>query len=606
MPETTGWWRELTLPEGVQWYRTPTVVRATGTLNFTDASATQNPAYTTMLAELRAWAGENGLRLTIANVRENYVDSFGGYSRRPYKFYAQQADAPEIDTSYAWADDFECPFCGEEHLAYTQVCGSQGIACADCHVCPDWGDRTFSMQDGRFVCSSCYHACEDEECEVQCGRNTRYCATHGVSATCDHCGEFMQAHINEESPWNSAANFDVLCGDCYASVCPNCDRHYNSEFTFSSEMDAYVCRRCFMALAYGGNEEELDRDVTMASRALRIPTIPGRESIRTCGVEIEGATGTGNGNDLAQALYNNNLSAVDGVMGYHHGPGEESFAHVERDSSVDWEVVMGPFNPADVADVGMLNETVRTVREMVHDGVLALDLRAGLHIHVEAARVSLDGAFNLNSLFAYLEDVIFRLGAARWPIHRAIANEHYTQPIPKGLRKLQFARHHHSSDDSRYYALSFANYFDRIFNNCGCGAVRYDSWEECTCDLGKCTFEFRVFNTTANPRKLHAYLALTQALVAKAMTMGRIDNPAETFPALSFAAKRFKDMSDTEQTLLVEEWQARLTWLFSELPLTDDEKESLIYCLRYSELESVGGEFIDTLLPQEVAEEVTA
>lgn len=442
--------------------------------------------------------------------------------------------------------------------------------------------------------------CEQEGCETQ-AIGSRFCDEHGVLESCTTCPYSVIRGYDEEG-FLVDAEGNPYCNTCATRLCPSCNSYSRQELTYSHDADLYVCRRCFL----GADEaESFDDDAEIRNRQLVIPVIPGRENIRMCGVEIEGGNGHGNGEDLAARLYDDGLSAIDGVASYHHG--SDGFAHVERDSSVDWEAVIGPLNPAVQADVSKLNRVMRLIRGMVKDGTLTLDLRAGCHIHVEAARTSLDGAFNLNTLFAYAEDVIFRLGAARWPIHRAISDSHYTQPIPKENRKVQFARAHAEDDGARYFALSFNNYFSQMLNRCRCGATRYDSWEDCTCNLGKCTFEFRVFNTTANPRKLHAYLALTQALVAKAMEMGKLDNPAEEFPVHAFVSRRFKDMVSIEQEEIVEEWRERLTWLFNELPLTDEEKDSLGYCVRYSELEAVGEDFLNALLPQQkITEEVTA
>lgn len=449
--------------------------------------------------------------------------------------------------------------------------------------------------------SNTHILCEYEGCEAQAiGR--LFCDDHGVIESCTRCPSYSEHALDVESSYLVDAEGNPYCEGCSQSLCPSCNRFSRQGRTYSRDSDLYVCRRCFL----GADEaESFDDNADLRNRELVIPVIPGRENIRTCGVEIEGGNGTGNGDDLARALFEQDLSNLDEMGGYHHG--HDGFAHVERDSSVDWETVIGPLNPAVQADVTRLNQVMRIIRGMVKAGTLTLDLRAGCHIHVEAAGTSLDGAFNLNTLFAYAEDVIFRLGAARWPIHRAISDSHYTQPIPKENRKIQFARAHAEGDEARYYALSFTNYFSQMLNRCRCGATRYDSWEDCTCDLGKCTFEFRVFNTTANPRKLHAYLALTQALVAKAMVMEKVENPVAEFPAHAFVSHRFKDMSEIEQEEIVEEWRERLTWLFRELPLTDEEKESLGYCIRHSELEAVGEEFITELLPeQQVTEEVTA
>jgi hypothetical protein len=122
-----------------------------------------------------------------------------------------------------------------------------------------------------------------------------------------------------------------------------------------------------------------------------------------------------------------------------------------------------------------------------------------------------------------------------------------------------------------------------MMNACECGARRYGIWEECTCSLDKCTFEFRLFNTTSNPKKLHAYLALTQALVAKAIQIDEIRN-ADDFPALGFVDSTYKNFGAGLKTTMHEKWTSRMNWIMNELPLTDEEKDSIMYVVDNSEL----------------------
>jgi hypothetical protein len=349
-----------------------------------------------------------------------------------------------------------------------------------------------------------------------------------------------------------------------------------------------------------GSELTADDDV-ISHRDLVLPSIPGREQIRNCGVEIEGARGTRDGGTLARAFYEAGLSNLERMGSYHTGTGG-GFAHVENDSSVDWEAVIGPVNMASASAVRSLNQAVRLIRDHVHDGDLKLDLRCGLHIHVGAEAVSMDAALNLNKLFGYIEDVVFRLAAARWPMHRSCSGNDYAVPVPKDLTtKAAFGR---TMESNRYSAVNFSNYLSSMLSNCRCGAVRYDDWANCTCtSLGKCTFEFRVFNSTANPRKLHAYLALCQALVAKAISSPPIDVDND-FPALTFNPRVFSEMTPSTQASLKEEWEERLRWIFTELPLTDSEKQSLYYCVVNSELNALGDDVLSTLIP--TTEEVAA
>jgi hypothetical protein len=603
VPEGLPEWVSTPLPPGpFAWVSYPVEgVRTAGVLQFI---GTERADYPELIVALREWGVQNGLGVEIG--RNQGVSVHGLYLQRPQRFNVGPLDTP-VTGIQPWAAPFECPLCGEEHIAYTVRCGETSLFCHECGLVTNSihaEGRTLHSAGDSLVCSTCGASCETEGCESLTRRYDRWCAEHGDYRTCGPCGSRFGFQIGgtEFEEWVSTEDYDAVCPDCQDCLCSTCQA-YTHNLTVTN--DGRVCRRCFFTEITGGIEgEEFD---AAESEVTEIPSIPGREVVRLCGVEIEGANGTSNGNALAEAFYRNDLSSTDSMTGYHGGR-DTGFAHVERDSSVDWEAVLGPLNAAEPDDMAELNTAVRVIRTMVKDGTLGLDLRAGCHIHVEAARVSLDGAFNLNTLFAYLEDVMFRLGAARWPVHRAVANDEYTIPVLKEERKLAFARFHESPDeDTHHFALSFHNYFSRMLNNCRCGATRYDSWEDCTCELGKCTFEFRVFNTTANPRKLHAYLALSQAMVAKAAGMGKLDSPLMEFPPLTFEPRRFKDMSPTNQEQMVVEWQRRLQWMFRELPLTDDEKESIAYCVRHSELVSVGDDYINELLPaQQHIEEAIA
>ena len=603
------WWSPP-LPEGVAWYAYPVDNDAPGTVYI---DPRQVPEFPARVAALRSWANEHGFSIGVSRV----VEVFNGfnYAMWPSRIFVSNKPQDEFDVwldaqhAAPFQDDFECPICEATHPAYTTICPetSQRLACADC-LREMWLTNTNAQYGVSFrafpdaaegaaglLCSNCSRPCSAPGCEAVTISGRVFCGEHGQHALCAVCENPLEAAAGVAEPWLTTEVYLAVCPSCAEMVCPNCGRYSEHALTYSGDLADYVCRRCFRTALSGGGEEEFDARATMTARSMRIPTIPGRETIRDCGVEIEGGIGTGDGSNLAMELYEMGLSAITDIAGYHFGT-RGGFAHVERDSSVDWELVVGPMNMAVREDVSKFGRVIRSLRTMVRDGVLKLDLRAGCHVHVGAERVSLDSAFNLNTIFAYTEDVMFRLGAAKWPIHRALQDSHYSRPVPKATRKLQFARET-GAEDARYYALSFANYFNQMLGACRCGAVRYDSWDECTCDLGKCTFEFRVFNTTANPRKLHAYLALCQAMVAKAISVGKITDPADEFPALAFVPKRFKDMTEAEQVEMIDEWQERLTWMFTELPLTDDERASLRYCVVNSELVNVGDDFINNLIP---------
>lgn len=469
-----------------------------------------------------------------------------------------------------------------------------------CEWCWLAGPQLF-YDDERTMCA--VHAGWCENCEAVTAPEFPVCQRcEPQRDLCANCARYVTEETGTFSDYWDA----VVCEGCRPARCSQCSRE---------TMDVYgsgMCERCYYSAedqeirldpiapfdepmsdpvyVQPRDTEEFEDDVK-AVEELLIPSIAGRENIRACGIEIEGG---GSGRALARALYSVGLSQYERQLNYHT---QTTFVEdgvrtwtVENDSSVDWEMVSPPLNIADREDVRQLQEAVNVLRAQIKEGVVGLDIRCGLHIHVGAERVGITHAYHLGKVWGYLEDVIFRLGAARWPYHRAVLNGlHYCQPTPKGAKtKLEFGRQMDNNMD-RYNALSFQNYIQSFTRRCQCGAVRYDSWDECTCDLGKCTFEFRVFNTSANMHKIHAYMALCQSLVAWATGRDEID--PDSLPEQSYVNRQGNDL----QAGHVDAWKERLEFIFTELPLTEGEKRDLLYCVQHSDLNLLGSDVIDAL-----------
>lgn len=476
------------------------------------------------------------------------------------------------------------------------------INCAFCNAEGKYAD-VFCQECGTlFYCLSCARnrpgafpdringltSCEYCGVRCECSRfHSGYLDQCEVCAPIYQCSNCMGWNNDEPSLIPGFEDRGEICLWCRNTFCQCCESFSGEELTLNSDGERF-CHRCTI-LGKDGDKEIFDENSHMAATKVLLPTIEGREMIRLSGVEIEGGLGktrTPGGitapNYLAKTLYNNGLSGSYQQEGYHHGQG---FARVETDASCDWECVIGPINMADITNVRNLNNVVKIIKDHIKNDYLKLDLRCGTHIHVGAERVSLGQAYNLHLLYTFMEDTLYRLGAAHWPIHRILIHDesHSAKRSPKETGKTKFARRFHSD---RYYGLSFNNYFERMLEECRCGASRYGAFEECTCNLHKCTFEFRLFNSTANTIKLHAYLALCQALVAKAISMPEIKD-SSVFEAQPFVMQRFRDMGANKQKEMIEQWDARLRYIATDLPLTDDEKKSIYYCIKNSELAKV-------------------
>ncbi len=525
------------------------------------------------------WAEENNIFISSVSTEPYNVDV--GTLDVPYWFAIGEPDDPNSKPLGEYLPSIDCE-CGVSNTFPSTMCSNCGKAfyCGRCRrLCDDAG---FDSMFGGF-CENCGGSCEN--CEERYHPDYADCPTCNPMERCFHCGnQFPEGTGNSiqllRSDGTSRREY-VACDDCYRHACTTCGGVYYDEL-----VDENLCGGCAATI----HSESWDDESDLENDELNIPSIPGRETIRLVGVEIEGANGEGyrgrdSGQLLASRLYDEGISSSYEMHGYHHGSGS-SLVHVERDSSVDWEMVIGPLNFAEPTHVDTLNKSVKLVRKMINeDRTLKLDMRGGLHIHVGAQNVGFHSAYNLHLLYMYNEDFLYRIGAAKWPHHRSIIRRgrDTAGKSPKVEGKLNFAR---TFRENRYFGLSFENYFARYFNACHCGARQYGLFDECTCELGKCTFEFRLFNTTANTVKLHAYLALCQALVAKAIELPEITD-ASQYPALDFEKVRLNDMTDQMKRRLGTEWERRIEFVNNDLPLTQEEKKSIHYCVVNSEVGKV-------------------
>jgi hypothetical protein len=454
---------------------------------------------------------------------------------RPSFFYVFEVYRDDTSWPYGpdehWQDKpFNCDTCGNEEHSYSLFCHN----CEDLTLfwCSNCGRNRhaahFDPTSDLTLCANCGVQCS---CGRYHGGFLNSCVVCTEAFRCERCRGWSndEPKIIEDNGMN-------CCEHCHIVFCIGCKRFGNDPVN-----EDKLCNRCVLLGADG--DREIFDDADMAGTKLMLPTIPGREMIRLTGVEIEGGLGKASGpyatgpNTLARALYDQGLSRTYEQMGYHRGQG---FARVETDSSCDWECVIGPIDMANLENVRQLNNVVKLIKGHIKSDLLKLDLRCGTHVHVGAERVSLGQAYNLHLLYTYLEDPLYRLGAAHWPIHRTLINDesHSAARSPKETTKTKFARRF---AENRYYGLSFSNYFERMLDECMCDAARYGAFEECTCNLKKCTFEFRLFNATANTIKLHAYIALCQALVAKAISMPEVKD-STTYEEMPFVASRLRDM----------------------------------------------------------------
>lgn len=306
-------------------------------------------------------------------------------------------------------------------------------------------------------------------------------------------------------------------------------------------------------------------DPGVAEGPMSIVSLPNRPT-RLVSTEIEVGMG---GNYLAEEFYRAGLSAFDYMLDYHSG--EDDFVRVEEDASVAAEVIFSKMDLANPKHISKYEEGIAIIRKAINDGACKLDMRCGLHIHIGVNRTKgyrgrkIPGytSQNLTSLYHlwnYLEDTIFRLASANWKGHRSEFGNDYAPPTRKGRNSAAEASYDRAS-------LNMGNFLEA----CRYNIPNYDhpatDWSRFDLSEGRPTIEFRVFNTSANARKLRAYIALCQALVAAAQET--IYTP-DLFPPHAWTGHNECDNAASAE---------RITFIMEQLPLTDDEKADLAYCI---------------------------
>lgn len=598
--------REIQAPDGWYWEVEPGRANTGGILKMQNWDLIRGADWVAKMRTLETWLKK--YELGIKPARPAYIRA--NNRQNGYAYVSHEVKLTTHKSSLRkYFKGSVCARCGTENEPLALFC--KNIECAKalaCTWCSIQGRHIHA--DGKAaVCDDCAGECK--KCGGPTDPNWPACFKCEPRGHCHACSEPVSGKAYKEYEVASRRTPDnqpipesiqkvVYCQVCRENLCANCGKYADRNRTYVPAIDGEVCRSCYQRWfdEYANVREEFEEQELTASR-LVIPTTDGRDWVRSVGIEIEGG---GNQVALANALFEAKLAPrpEDTIRRHGYAGNHDMPMHVEYDASVDWELVFNKFDPSKSSDMQKVVSGLKIARDQVKQGNCHLDLRCGCHIHIDAHKVGMKGAFNLWALFAYAEDVVFRIAASRWATHRSVRygrDNGAAQPVPKGpyVDRVAFGNALNGGAQDRYYALSFANFWNAVNRACRCGAIRYEAWEKCTCDLGKCTFEFRVFNSTLNPRKLHAYIALSQAFVAKAMTMDEIT--VADFPPMEWNNKPLKNMKPAEIDKAIPEWEKRLSFVFREFPLTKDEKESLLYCIQHSDLKVLGEDFLAGLIP---------
>lgn len=413
---------------------------------------------------------------------------------------------------------------------------------------------------------------------------------HRYAPIIDHCNTFVvtEDEIGDDALYDRYTDQPYEPGTVVFSLDLDGAEPYGDAEAFRNYNSTYVedwapydcsnccdegCRECRDEDTYDPYGESTTDDPMASTSRLHVKALKSRPARKTS-VEIEVGMG---GNYLAEAFHSAGLSDYD-YMGGYHDMDDSSFVRVEEDSSVAAEVIFSKMRLDNLTDAQRFERGIGIIRQAINDDRCKLDMRCGLHIHINLGHeadggkaLSMDGVASLYHLWNYLEDTIFRLGSANWKGHRSEFGNDYAPATRKGLptnREIGQAMQHGRG------SLNLSNYL-LSRGNCRCGAFDFGSWQDCTCNLGRSTVEFRVFNTSANSRKIRAYVALCQALVAAAEV--KRYGPDE-YPVLSWEDGGDVDVSASKE---------RLEFILNELPLTNDERQDILYCAEKSSLSVV-------------------
>lgn len=318
--------------------------------------------------------------------------------------------------------------------------------------------------------------------------------------------------------------------------------------------------------------EETDDGIVASAEpplALVLESIPDRPNRR---VSFEQEIG-GNARSVATLLYEAGLTSEPRVWDYHSGNSE--WLHVERDGSVDGEIIFSRLHLDNPSTARRAESALHVVQSALTSGVARLDSRCGFHVHVGIGYDDVSGSpcygmgavESLYHLWNHVEDVVFRLASANWARHRTDRGNTYGGATRKGLtgavgigQRLQRDR----------LALNLQGFLASRAS-CSCGAFQFGDWAACTCpSTPKPTVEFRVFNATANTRKVRAYCALALALVAYAE---RHACTPDSHPVNEWRGSARLDEATAAPVL---------RFILRDLPLTDAEREDLRYCAFHS------------------------
>jgi hypothetical protein len=610
--------RALVPPDGWEWVKHPGLT-TTGSLRrvgpYGEADIPK------ALKQLSTWAAKNSVGL-VGETCTAVPAGGGHYTINVFNTFNAKANATTSTIKAQWGNTI-CMDCYREkplgqltcdtcrYPAYCPNCNRAGHRVQYLPQTPEEATNKKARIRRILGCAACLKVCVSSGCSnlVGPGVVSKKCRVCDPTHFCEACAIEHPARECKAIGKNvEGKNTRWACKKCFDRYsCPECQR-FDMGMKLVSRDGKSMCPVCAESVddEKRKKHEVFSKDELPVEGSLRVISLPERP-FRTISIETEV---DGDGPYLARALYRCGLIEKPYVEGYNvHVHAESPFpAFLKHDGTVTGgELITFLLNLDEKSHADVLLEILAKLRGLRETGKVDFSASCGGHIHVDAHNYTYSDGWRLGSIFGYLEDPIFRLaGAGSSHGHRSLDKRHqdraaghqeggWTKPIVKGPFGTQGTWGLRIEQLGRGHALNFKPFF-QARELCQCGDYRYQAGDKCRCNLGKATIEWRVWNSTGNPRILHAWIAFMQAVHAYAQQATSMTEAEEKlYPELSWERKLWSTLSEPFH----QQQKERLEWIFTRLPLTPGERDSLVYALKQSDFRNFGDEYLNGLLKLE-------
>lgn len=533
-----------------------------------------------LYATLRSWATSNKLQLTPTDfsiVRYNDWSECFVWT----KFEVAYNVKPNNDK---YLGSHTCSDCNTTIQAGTTFC-TQCTRFLNCVGCYTSGLKLHGVTgSGDKYCARCAATCSKSTCENLISPNDeiKECVACSPREACSICKKVTKITLLSSKTHNNKTY--KLCGDCTSFVCEDCGIPDRSVKSVNNKK---LCSTCVQKITDKERKkyEIWEKDELPISGTLVLPSTRSRP-IRTISIETEF---DGSSAEVSKSLYRSGLIESPAKSPYSSQGNGRLPCLLKGDSSVTGGELVTYLidldNENHAAALLRMTEVMRGCRELGH---AEFSTKAGGHIHIDLHGYSIEDLWTLYTTFKYLEMPLYYLGGAGASYgHRSLKGSSYAPPPnggPYGTVE-SFAQGFKRQGRS---GLNLSN-FNGALMSCVCGAVTTGNWKKCSCNLGKATAEWRLWNAEINPRILHAWIAIMQSMTAYA-----IDTPCNeaSMPYLEWTKKNFSALPAKSKV----ELKKRLEWMHTILPLNSDERDSIVYAAKKSQLADFGDKYLDSLL----------